>query len=167
MKAFKLESEFTFYSQVISHSYYCIFYSAKAILIKEGIKTFAPKVHKKTLVAFEKYLVDTGKLDFELLKMYKKIIIRAEGLLDIFSKEKLKRGRFTYQKLPQANLEPAKESLDGEHNITSEHVKNNKNVRGLLVNSGIIPEKLPAEEDIKKVEKKLKQSDKNIIGSKK
>src|SRR3989338_3473547 len=42
---FKLEKEFTFYSTVISHSYYCIFYSAKAILIKEGIKTEAPKVH--------------------------------------------------------------------------------------------------------------------------
>ena len=33
---FKLEKDFTFYSTVISHSYYCIFYSAKAILIKEG-----------------------------------------------------------------------------------------------------------------------------------
>src|SRR3989338_1488746 len=45
---FKLEKDFTFYSTVstvISHSYYCIFYSAKAILIKEGIKTEAPEVH--------------------------------------------------------------------------------------------------------------------------
>jgi hypothetical protein len=37
---------------------------------------------------------------------------RAEELLGIFSKEKKKRGTFTYQKLPQANKEPAKESLD-------------------------------------------------------
>jgi len=35
---FKLEKEFTFYSTTISYSYYCIFYSAKSILIKEGIK---------------------------------------------------------------------------------------------------------------------------------
>src|SRR3989338_10683606 len=28
---FKLEKDFTFYSTVISHSYYCIFYSAKAL----------------------------------------------------------------------------------------------------------------------------------------
>ena len=35
---FKLEKEFTFYSTVIGHSYYSIFYSAKAILIKNGIK---------------------------------------------------------------------------------------------------------------------------------
>ncbi len=109
---FKLEKEFTFYSTVISHSYYCIFYSAKAILIKEGIKTEAPEVHKKTIIAFEKYLVETGELNVELLKIYKKIIVRAEELLGIFSKEKGKRGEFTYQKLPQANREPAKESLD-------------------------------------------------------
>ena len=109
---FKLEKDFTFYSTAISHSYYCIFYSAKAILIKNGIRTKAPEVHKKTIVAFEKYLVETGNLNVELLKIYKKIIVRAEELLGIFSKEKGKRGEFTYQKLPQANKEPAKESLD-------------------------------------------------------
>ena len=109
---FKLEKEFTFYSSVISHSYYCIFYTAKASLIKIGIKTEAPEVHKKTLEAFAKYLVKTGKLDVELLKIYHKMVIRAEELLGIFSKEKGKRGRFTYQKLPQANKEPAKESFD-------------------------------------------------------
>ena len=81
-------------------------------MIKIGIKTEAPEVHKKTLEAFEKYLVRTGKLDFELLKIYQKMVVRAEELLGIFSKEKGKRGRFTYQKLPQANREPAKESLD-------------------------------------------------------
>ena len=109
---FKLEKEFTFYSSVISHSYYSIFYSAKAILAKIEIKTEAPEVHKKTLEAFEKYLVKTGKLDVELLKIYQKMVVRAEELLGIFSKEKGKRGRFTYQKLPQANREPAKESFD-------------------------------------------------------
>ena len=109
---FKLEKELTFYSSVISHSYYCIFYSAKAILIKNGIKTEAPEVHKKTIEAFEKYLVKAGKLDVELLKIYQKMVVRAEELLGIFSKEKGKRGKFTYQKLPQANREPAKESFD-------------------------------------------------------
>ncbi|MBU0471034.1 MAG: HEPN domain-containing protein [Nanoarchaeota archaeon] len=108
---FKLEKEFTFYSSVISHSYYCIFYCAKAILLSEGIKTDAPEVHKKTIEAFETYLVNTGKLDLELLKIYKKIIVRAEELLGIFSIEKRKRGEFTYKKLPQANKEPANESF--------------------------------------------------------
>ena len=37
---------------------------------------------------------------------------RAEALLGIFSIEKRKRGEFTYQKLPQANREPAEESLN-------------------------------------------------------
>lgn len=36
---FKLEKEFTFYSSVISHSYYCIFYCAKAILLSEDRKS--------------------------------------------------------------------------------------------------------------------------------
>ena len=109
---FKLEKDFTFYSSVINHSYYSIFYSAKASLIEIGIKTDAPEVHKKTLEAFKNYLVKTGKLDIELLKIYREMVVRAEELLGIFSKEKSKRGRFTYQKLPQANREPAKESFD-------------------------------------------------------
>ena len=81
-------------------------------MIKNGIKTEAPEVHKKTLDAFETYLVKTGKLDMELLKIYKKIVVRADSLLGIFSSEKRKRGEFTYQKLPQANQEPAQESLN-------------------------------------------------------
>jgi len=109
---FKLEKDFTFYSSVIGHAYYCIFYSAKAVLLQEGIKTYPPEVHKRTLAAFENYLVKTGKLDVGLLSIYKKLVLRAEVLLDIFDKEKKKRGEFTYQKLSQANLEPAKESLD-------------------------------------------------------
>jgi uncharacterized protein (UPF0332 family) len=109
---FNLEKDFTFYSLAIGHSYYSIFYSAKAMLASEGIQTMAPEVHKKTLEAFEVHLVKTGKLDVSLLKIYKKMIIRADEMLGIFSREKRKRGEFTYQKLPQANIAPAKESLD-------------------------------------------------------
>ena len=39
-------------------------------------------------------------------------MIRAETLLGILKFEKSKRGEFTYQKLPQANLNPSKESFD-------------------------------------------------------
>jgi len=109
---FRLEKDFTFYSLVIGHAYYCIFNCAKALLIKEGVKTEPPEVHRKTLDAFEKHLVKTGKLDVQLLKIYRSMAIRAEELLGIFSKEKSKMGQFTYQKLPQANVAPAKESLD-------------------------------------------------------
>jgi len=108
---FKLEKEFTFYNAVIAHAYYSIFYATKAILIKEKIKTTSPEIHKKTLQEFEKNLILTGKLDVELLKIYKKTIVKAQDLLGIFQTEKTKRGQFTYQKLPGANKEPAQESL--------------------------------------------------------
>ena len=45
-------------------------------------------------------------------------------------------------------------NLQGETNITHEHVENNTSVRGLLVERGIKPENLPASEDIKKLERK-------------
>jgi len=52
--------------------------------------------------------------------------------------------------------------LRGEMPITSEHVKNNENVREVLRRSGIYPEDLPAEEDIKKLGRKLKSEDKKL-----
>lgn len=108
---FELKEDSTFFSNVISNSYYCIFYSAKALLQSKNVITEPPEEHRKTLNEFEK-LVLSGEIDVELLKIYKEIIVKADELLGIFRKEKSKRGRFTYQKLPQANLEPAKESLD-------------------------------------------------------
>jgi uncharacterized protein (UPF0332 family) len=108
---FKLEKDFTFYSDVISLAYYSIFYSAKALLINDNIKTQSPEVHRKTLEAFEKYFVNTGKLDVDLFLLYQKAIIMADELLGIFQSEREKRGRFTYQIMPQANLDPAKESI--------------------------------------------------------
>ena len=60
------------------------------------------------------------------------------------------------------NFNVKKNDLKGEGNITNEQVKNNKNVRGLLSKSGIKPEELPAEEDIKKLERRVKSLDKEI-----
>ena len=107
----KIEEPETYYSAVISHAYYCIFYSAKAYLAKKGIKTEAPEEHKKTYEEFKR-LVFQGIIDKELLKIYDDIIIKADTLLGIFKAEKKKRGEFTYQKLSQANLEPANKSLE-------------------------------------------------------
>ena len=50
--------------------------------------------------------------------------------------------------------------LHGESRIKDEHIKNNQDVRGLLGKSGIKPEQLPAEEDIKKLERSVKSLDK-------
>ena len=108
---FRLEKDFTFYSTVISHSYYCIFYCAKAYLNSKNIKTEAPEEHKKTYEEFAKF-VEKGILDEELLQIYQEVLIKAETLLKIFKNEKWKRGHFTYHKLPQANKQPAEESLE-------------------------------------------------------
>ncbi|WP_367914732.1 hypothetical protein [Leadbetterella sp. DM7] len=61
------------------------------------------------------------------------------------------------------NVNIRKNELKTESGITREHVKNNKDVRGLLLKSGIKPENLPAEEDIKKVERKVKAEDKKLL----
>ncbi len=108
---FQLPSSVTFYSSVISHSYYSIFYAAKAILLTKNIKTSAPSVHKKTLKRFKRSFVDTGELDLKLLEIYKEIAIKAGELLGIFKDEKWKRGNFTYTTIPQANKDPAEDSL--------------------------------------------------------
>lgn len=56
-----------------------------------------------------------------------------------------------------------KKDLRGEGSITSEHVKNNKDVRQLLGKSGIRPEELPPEEDITKLKRKLESGDKKLL----
>ncbi len=58
-----------------------------------------------------------------------------------------------------------KNNLRGEPAITGEHIKNNKDVRDLLGKSGIRPESLPPEEDIKKLQRRLRSEGKKIAGS--
>ncbi|OGI32784.1 MAG: DNA damage-inducible protein D [Candidatus Moranbacteria bacterium RIFOXYA12_FULL_35_19] len=53
--------------------------------------------------------------------------------------------------------------IHGEQLITSEHVKNNRSVRNLLVEKEIYPEILPAEEDVKKVERRIKSENKKML----
>jgi DNA-damage-inducible protein D len=53
----------------------------------------------------------------------------------------------------------------GEDQISEEHVKNNQDVRNLLAKSNILPERLPPEEDIKKLEKYLEKENKNLMNS--
>ena len=61
------------------------------------------------------------------------------------------------------NVNIRKGDLKTESSITNEHVKNNEDVRGLLLKSGIKPENLPAEEDLKKIERKVKSEDKKLL----
>ena len=107
-----IPSSITFYSSVISHSYYSIFYAAKAALLNEEIKITAPFIHNKMYEQFKKEFVDNGKLDKYILEAYKRVLIRAEELLQIMKNEKNKRGKFTYKTFPQANKSPAEESIN-------------------------------------------------------
>jgi DNA-damage-inducible protein D len=55
-----------------------------------------------------------------------------------------------------------RDGLTRELDITREHVKNNADVRRLLADRGICPESLPAAEDIKKLERRVKAEEKAI-----
>jgi DNA-damage-inducible protein D len=52
--------------------------------------------------------------------------------------------------------------LRGEPSITREHVQNNASVRQMLGQRGIRPEALPPEEDIKKLERRVKSEEKKL-----
>jgi len=54
------------------------------------------------------------------------------------------------------NFNVKEKELEGEGNITKEHMKNNMQIRRVLKQNNILPENLSAEEDIKKLEKKTK-----------
>lgn len=53
--------------------------------------------------------------------------------------------------------------LRSEQLISEEHITNNRSVRKTLLTRGITPEKLPIEEDIKKVERKLVSDEKKDL----
>ena len=57
-------------------------------------------------------------------------------------------------------------NLQGEPSITKEHVDNNAAVRKMLTERGIIPERLPAAEDVKKVERRLASEEKKMLKKK-
>lgn len=53
--------------------------------------------------------------------------------------------------------------LQTEKQISNEHIKNNQSVRGVLLERGIKPEELPPDEDVKKLERRLKSDDKKSL----
>ncbi|CAM3788629.1 DNA damage-inducible protein D [Flavobacterium gelidilacus] len=53
--------------------------------------------------------------------------------------------------------------LKGQSKIESEHVANNKAVRNMLTQRGIVPENLPPAEDVKKIQRKLDSDDKKVL----
>ena len=60
------------------------------------------------------------------------------------------------------NFNIKRDDLHTESGITKEHVKNNRDVRTLLVKRNIKPEQLPPSEDIKKIERRLVSEKKKL-----
>jgi len=60
------------------------------------------------------------------------------------------------------NFNIKERDLRSEARVTDEHVKNNRDVRKLLSDRGIVPEALPPAEDVKKVERRLKSERKKL-----
>ena len=63
------------------------------------------------------------------------------------------------------NYNVEEKDLQGEYAITGEHVQNNRSVRDMLGQRGIRPENLPAAEDIKKLERRVKSQEKKAAQS--
>lgn len=61
------------------------------------------------------------------------------------------------------NHNVSQDNLQGERAITREHVQNNESVRDMLGQRGIKPEQLPPEEDIKKLERRVKSEEKKLV----
>lgn len=64
------------------------------------------------------------------------------------------------------NLNVEEKDLRGEAPITDEHIQNNSSVRKMLGERGIKPEDLPPDEDIKKVERRVKSDERNLAKNK-
>jgi len=60
------------------------------------------------------------------------------------------------------NFNVKQNNMRTETRITGEHVKNNEGVRRVLVDRGIVPERLPPAEDVKKVERRLETEQKKL-----
>lgn len=65
------------------------------------------------------------------------------------------------------NFNVKRNDLQGETKITDEHVKNNQEMRTVLAKNKIVPENLPPEEDIKKLERRVKKNEQQIADSSK
>lgn len=61
------------------------------------------------------------------------------------------------------NFSIRRDDLRHETEIASEHIKNNLDVRKVLTDRGIKPEELPPSEDIKKIERRVKSEEKQLV----
>ena len=64
------------------------------------------------------------------------------------------------------NMNVQTKDLHGEPSISQEHVENNLAVRKMLLERGIVPEDIPAVEDVKKVERRIESEKKKALKNK-
>ena len=64
------------------------------------------------------------------------------------------------------NVNVQQKNLYGEGQIATENMDNNKAVRKMMIDRGIVPENLPPAEDVKKVERRLASEEKKALGNK-
>ena len=64
------------------------------------------------------------------------------------------------------NMNVQTKDLYGEPSISQEHVENNLAVRKMLLERGIVPEDIPAAEDVKKVERRIESEKKKALKNK-
>lgn len=60
------------------------------------------------------------------------------------------------------HMQVKQQDLHGEPDITTEHVRNNEDVRKILTDRNIRPEALPPGEDVRRVERRLKAEEKQL-----
>jgi len=60
------------------------------------------------------------------------------------------------------NFNVKQNNLQGETKITDDHIKNNLEMRRVLAKNKIVPENLPREEDIKKLERRVKKDERKL-----
>lgn len=65
------------------------------------------------------------------------------------------------------NINIKNKDLQGENNITDEHITNNDEIRQLLIRRGVYPEELSAAEDVKKIKRRLESQNKKLTKSNK
>ena len=112
---------------VINASYYSMFYMARALLEKSGVKIKTDySVHLLTFDALVTYFYTTGKIEKQMLEEFHEANIevqdalgkeKARVLMEDYLSEREKRSRFTYEMGEIALQNKAKTSLDRAKNF--------------------------------------------------
>ena len=118
------------YLWVINASYYAMFYLARALLEREGIKLKGDlSIHALTFDALVHFFYSSGKLQKQLLEWYGKAKEEAgellgqekvHSLIEDYMHEKEKRGIFTYEMGTVAIQTKAKTSLERASTFSEE-----------------------------------------------